>query len=1222
MHEGLASAEATGASTTGVPARRRTRLGHFDLHRRIGAGRFGVVYEATDRRSGRRIALKTLHRAAAVRDLVSLKAQFRTTSELEHPNIVHYHELGVGDGAIYCAMELIKGDDLVSWLRASLGDGGDGSEERIRGILEQLASGLRALHDRGLVHGDLKPGNVLVAEDDRLVLLDVGANHLDSRRSSITPEYAAPELLAGHQIRPSSDWYAVGVMLYEALVGELPFSGPLSWQFAAKGLSSAPRVAERRPDMPADLGHLTDALLAREPERRGDGADMARYAAGLPPRAVARLRPPSGPIAAPLVGRDEVIRQIVGSLADVAQGRTVVVHLRGERGIGKSSVLQRVLDVMRHRLGALVLRSRCHARDAMPFKVIDGALDELVQVLPSSSRELLREVPLRQVTQVFPALAELLDHEEVEPAPELPGVESRPALRRRAFWELKRLLQELSRHATIVFGFDDLQWGDQDSARLLTDLLSGPDGLGALVIACYRPTEDETGAFLEPFVAWDQGRQERLAVEIDLGPLEHGDATRLAEGLGLTPEIAARVAMASHGNPFLVELLSRTKGETTSRALSLEEAVEARLAALSSPSRELVHTLAVAGRPVERREVERAARLEDADWTVWREVVAERFARSKAGAVRHMMELHHEAIRDAILRRMSPESLASYHAAWAETLLATTSAAPQRLVFHLEASAQLEEAGVHAVAAGDEAAAVLAFDQAASYYRRALDLAKPGTIDQDGVRRKLARALADGGHGREAARVYLACVADAEGLDAERLRAEAVEQLLITGHVDEARRELVVLLERAGLSMPGGMWGKTLPLLWGLLRVGRERRRLRFDDRPSLTPLDEHQLAVCIGVGKGFSAYDPMIGAHFFITATRKALAGRAPGPAAYGLSIVGAFACYAGEPRRSARGLEQIEQAEWVARACGDVKAEAMCGIARAVAETCLGRWRVGLEGFDEAVRMLEERCFWANWELLIARSTALLTLEKLGDLRELEARVPKLVREGEERGDVALWVEATLYAALLKLSADAPDEAVAMVDGALAKWTSAQYTFQHWHGLRIRALAELIRGPDADALTSFLDERRALRRHDQEDMKIVRVENDATAGRLALALLGQDPARGDAKELRKLVARSVKALERERVGHATALEASLRAGLAALDGDDARLRRELGRATDAFRGADMGIHHDVCRARLAAASGDDAGFEAALGDLRDRGLVRPERWLEALVPLPRPRA
>jgi serine/threonine protein kinase len=196
---------------------------------RLGSGGFGVVYQVYDRHRETLLALKTLRRTAAG-PLLQLKREFRVLADISHPNLVTLYEMFLEDGRWFFTMELVDGVDFLRYA-SSLGD----DFGRLRHAVRQLAEGVSALHQYGNLHCDLKPSNIMVERGGRVLILDFGLvtdfSGADRTGGAIlcgTPGYMSPEQAAGLPLSPASDWYSVGVILYEALTGTRLFPEPLS----------------------------------------------------------------------------------------------------------------------------------------------------------------------------------------------------------------------------------------------------------------------------------------------------------------------------------------------------------------------------------------------------------------------------------------------------------------------------------------------------------------------------------------------------------------------------------------------------------------------------------------------------------------------------------------------------------------------------------------------------------------------------------------------------------------------------------------------------------------------------------------------------------------------------------------------------------------------------------------------------------------------------------
>jgi len=266
------------------------RRTNYEVVRQLGEGGIGRVYEAFHQPSGRAVAIKTLrteHAEPSSQRLLLNEAS--AAAQLAHPNIVQLLDVGRDErGGAFLVMELVRGSSLESWASSFPG---------LRTVLrafDEILDALSSAHAQGIVHGDLKPGNVLLTEDGRVKITDFGIAHVIDPLRSVerrgvqgTPYYMAPEQLADPAaIGPPTDLYAVGVMLYELLVGRELYEpeGTLADMLARKMAAVRPFEARRGLRAPAELGAIVMQLLEPDPRVRPRfaarvRADLARVAA-------------------------------------------------------------------------------------------------------------------------------------------------------------------------------------------------------------------------------------------------------------------------------------------------------------------------------------------------------------------------------------------------------------------------------------------------------------------------------------------------------------------------------------------------------------------------------------------------------------------------------------------------------------------------------------------------------------------------------------------------------------------------------------------------------------------------------------------------------------------------------------------------------------------------------------------------------------------------------
>ncbi len=249
-----------------LPAVPGETIGRFEIVRELGRGGFGVVYEARDVELGRSVAFKAVRAGSsdAAREQRAL-AEAEAAARLAHPNIVHLYDVGRCDRGPFLIMELLRGETLDG----RLGRGPLPVREAVR-IAVEIARGVAHAHAQGVVHRDLKPGNVFVCDDGQVKVLDFGLAHVFGRESVAggTPAYMAPEQVAGEAGDERADVYALGVIVHELVTGQRP-SGK------EPGLAGGEKPPELR-GAPTALGRLVASMLARDPAARPASAVEAR----------------------------------------------------------------------------------------------------------------------------------------------------------------------------------------------------------------------------------------------------------------------------------------------------------------------------------------------------------------------------------------------------------------------------------------------------------------------------------------------------------------------------------------------------------------------------------------------------------------------------------------------------------------------------------------------------------------------------------------------------------------------------------------------------------------------------------------------------------------------------------------------------------------------------------------------------------------------------------
>src|SRR5467141_1078453 len=280
----------------------------YTVEGELGRGGMGVVYKARDERLKRQVAIKVLPPELAFREEIRIRflREAETAARLSHPHIVPIHSVGEGpDGLVYFVMAFVDGESVAGKLKRR----GRLPAEEARRIMLETSDALGAAHALGIIHRDVKPDNILLeGSRGRVVVTDFGiAKALSSTTGPATltatgvaigtPHYMSPEQAAGdREIDGRSDIYSLGVVAYQMLAGELPFSAPTVPGILMKHITEpAPLITDRRPEVPEDLAACVMRSLEKDPEDRWPTADALRRALEARSATMHRARRSSGP---------------------------------------------------------------------------------------------------------------------------------------------------------------------------------------------------------------------------------------------------------------------------------------------------------------------------------------------------------------------------------------------------------------------------------------------------------------------------------------------------------------------------------------------------------------------------------------------------------------------------------------------------------------------------------------------------------------------------------------------------------------------------------------------------------------------------------------------------------------------------------------------------------------------------------------------------------------
>jgi serine/threonine protein kinase len=1220
----------------------------FDVRARVGEGAVGIVYDAFDRERGTRVAVKTL-RTVSAELLLSLKNEFRAVQDLQHPNLVSLGELFEARGTWFFTMEFVEGTDLVRYARpgdprvpsspppplalarapASTSPAASEpaskahvfDEARLRDALAQLVRGLSALHAANKLHRDIKPSNVLVTHEGRVVILDFGlardlaraeGDHDD--RMVGTAAYMAPEQALGDAVGPAADWYSVGAVLYEALTGRLPFVGRGSDQLEQKLREEAPPPRSIAATVPEDLNALCIDLLRMSPEARPGGAEILQRLGAAP---AADALGPAKP-ASIFIGRHRELTALDAAHARAAERRAVTACVHGESGVGKSFLVRRFIDDVRAREPhALVLVGRCYERESVPYKAVDGVIDQLSRfllTLDAGDAEEMMGGDRALLARAFPVLAAADVALDEEPSSVVPH-----ELRARVFAASRRLFGRLAARGPLILVIDDLQWADLDSLSLLAEIMRPPDAPSMLLVATMRGGADLAAEAARADLAARIGGDVRY---VHVEQLHRDEARELASRLlgraaASDAEIDAIVSEAQGHPLFIDELVRQRATHGDAQSMKLDDALWARVTRLDAPARRLLEVIAIAGLPMAQEIVADAAELDPAQiFSLGAVLRAASFVKTGGPRRGDPIEPYHDRVRESVLAHLDDPARAAWHGRLAAALERATSADAEALATHWQGAGRLEKAAEYAERAAANAVGALAFDRAARLYRRCLELraGDDAAAWRRSIRERLAAALTDGGYVAQAAEVHLELAADARGDQAIDRRRIAAEHLLCSGHFDRGLSLLRTVLAAVRIYFPRSPLAVILALLTARLVLWVRGTSFRERDARAI---DAHALVRIDAVwsaGAGFSMSDNIRGAYFQTRNLLLALRVGDPQRVVRALSMEIAFRAASGDPTR-----HLVVRARALAERLGTPEAQAMVDGAEGWVFYMVADWPVARRLFIDAEVLFRDRCVGVAFMLNSMRVMLYRTLGYMGELGELAARVTPALREVEAQDDHhSIQHLRTGPMTLLGLAADDADGVAVMLESAGAGLPRGAFLVQHYFALLGQCQLDLYRGDDTAAYDRVTAAWPALQRSLLLRIQPIRIMALEQRARCALAAASHRG--GAAREaLLRVADRDVRRLTRGDTSWARASASILRGSLRLAEGRVDAAKEELADGARRFDALSMPLYAAAARRRQGEIAGGAEGaavVRAADTELAARGVKDAARMTATMLP------
>jgi serine/threonine protein kinase/tetratricopeptide (TPR) repeat protein len=1198
----------------------------FTLQRRLGTGAFGTVFQVWDNAQRTVVALKLL-KSWYPESLFRFKREFRSLVEIRHTNLIQLYELFAEDSFWFFTMELIQGVSFLEFLRprACKGDW-----ETVRSALAELVAGVHALHLAQRIHRDLKPANVLITHEGRTVVLDFGLVHefgnsplASSFHLAGTPAYMSPEQRQHRTLTQASDWYSVGVMLFQVLTGVLPLSQP-----ELDSQSAVPRDFDS--SIPDDLNNLCLNLLSISPEQRCDPTQLIQppQGADLKPSLTPGLNQPARDL---FVGRNAELSELDAVFAETQNGTLSVVLIEGTSGIGKTALIRRFLQNLAARCpNLLALTGKCYEFESVPYKGVDSLIDHLsvfLQRLDDSEIQRLLPRDAYLLPRLFPVLG------RVPAIAEAPGraiVPDEQELRQRIFASLRELIARIADRSPVILWVDDLQWADRDSSNFLAELCIPPQLPPVLILLSYRSEEIQNNSALQYLGSLMASRNGNVGNwrNIRLPHLSAEDSRILLTRL-MAPEVdlnpVDQLLRESGGHPLFIRELARFAESWqgcagSAQDLKLRDLLQDRIRRLSPHARELVELTALALQPLPFSALAEAFENpgQQDPTRLLQTLVRENLLRTSLTAGVRKVEPFHDQVRSAAVELMTAANQQRRHAQLANALSLQPGIEPQALVTHYKESGDLQPAYDSAMKAAETAERQLAFDRAAVFFEAAVDLDTVRGADRYMLYRRLADALSKAGRGRDSAAAYMNAFELAPVGEAPELQRLAAEQLMRSGYVDEAMRLFTDLLHKVRVHVP-----RTPAEATRLMALARIRTRMLLlkglpvpldtaVDRPRLFQLDVLRTGALI-----LNTAEPVLATYLQVCYVHKALVVREPSHLAIALALESTIRKSTGTG--TLRACQLLEDtAEQIAARATHPNVQGVIQLCRVYSNFLLARIPEGTRESQSTIDFLRTKCSGVAWELTTTYTLLFWFECWAGNVRQVRDLLPQLLKEGAARGDVNVEASLRLISSVhyVYLSQNEPERFLAECTQALARWSSTGFYLQHYGALYTQAETHLYLGEYRKAREILLSSWQAMRRSFILRWEILQVMIFFLRARVTLACWLEN--RSD-RALRREVEFFARRLSRSFLAWCAPMATLLRAGIAAGSG---RGREAIPLLDEAQMGFEKVPLHAFAAAtaytsgNLKGGARGDAQKRTAYQFVEQQEVRNPEAFLRMLVP------
>lgn len=1109
------------------------QIGNFLVKGVLGRGGMGVVYEAWDELNERSVALKAIQ-LNIPSALYRLKLEYRQVSSIVHPNLVGLYDLTYLDGHCYIVMEYIEGQALSHVIANTYGldnrlealtstkiladspyvdqpevhwppNKPFGSDINVLDIARQLAQGIFALHVGGVLHLDIKPSNMILKDDGQIKLLDFGVAQLINVKHrklhyerAATLQYVSPEYLDGEVPTAASDWYSFGVVVFELITGKQYTRRLFHRNPHEQAIFDEVTLTLLNDYLPSKITLLLERLLNEDPLKRPPDREILE---------VFNIHEPLWRIGEEkdenkvFIGRQDELEQLSNAFDCHREGKSNIVNVVGAPGVGKSELINHFLDTHKD---SLILVGRCYERETVPFKALDMVIDdfsEYLKSLPATMRDSYVVDGFEYLAILFPVLKYLVPDKTLNL-----NIDAAHC-RILAMKALASSLALIVNDQPVIIFIDDIQWGDEDSANLLINLMEFQSYKKPFIVLSERSGGDLNSRFtstLNQF--WSNSSSDMQYQTIEVESFDEKEGMTLVDALlgnahAISEQRAQEIVRVSRGIPFILEQLLLYYDQTGAMEnINAVGIIKSRLDVLSNQSREVLSLLAIAGQPVKVSAILEAAGVSNIDDFSFTCLRAQRFL-----IVQHdeSVQYFHDQIRESVLI-LESENRVEEKARKLALVLEKYSDSDNSLLGRLFYQGGEDQKAISfMLRAADDAESSLAFSRAADLYQNVINWLPDSEFDESRrVKERKAIAWSKAGYGKKAAQLFSDLMRTGGVSDEERARlgALAAEQFMYGGHIEEGEKIFRPLLKKWRLPYPSSIKLATISIIYSALLLELKRRRLSsraFSRSQKVHP----KIELAFSVAQAMGNWDPIRSLHFSLIGLRLAISANDLPYIVQGLNIYALVRSYGGKQKDKEVSDSIFKQASSLAKQLDDPANTNYGLLLKGIAHTARSELRQGIQMIMEAESQFSQRLVDTKNNSVIARTTALNIYWQMGELNQIGSLAPGWIQDAKARGDKFSLVELNMFLGIYDAARGDYIKGREMIVSAIESWPLQDFTFQHWVASKAITQIDLLSGREAEAWPRLQQEIKLAKKAGLFDSVFVRIDFMFLKGRVALA-------------------------------------------------------------------------------------------------------------------------